>query len=266
MATATAKKAAASAKTSSSTAVATRKAGALVDVKAIQEKLKQQAAAINDKVAPASGITIQVTQSKQFKFPDGTTADSFQGVIVDFVSANLFYEGAYDKDNIQPPACFAIGESPLTLVPSDNSPVRQSDACKGCPMNDFGSAGKGKACKNTRVLAVLPPDADADTPIWLLKVSPTALKRYDSYVRSVASAFGMPPVAVVTTFGFDENSDYASLTFSNPEPNENLGVCYERQEEAKKLLFTEPDVSQYQAEQQAGKGSKPAAKKAAVRR
>jgi hypothetical protein len=258
---ATAKKAAASAKTSSSTAVAVKKTGQLADVKSIQEALKKQAADLANKVAPASGITIQVTQSKQFKFPDGNTADTFQGVIVDFVSANLFYEGAYDKDNIQPPACFAIGESPLTLVPSDNSPVKQSDQCKGCPMNDFGSAGKGKACKNTRVLAVLPPDADADTPIWLLKVSPTALKRFDSYVRSVASAFGMPPVAVVTTFGFDEGSDYASLTFSDPQANENIAICYERQEEAKKLLFTEPDVSQFQAEQPKGKA--PAKKVAA---
>ena len=172
-----------------STAVAVKKTGAVVSITEIQNQLKAQAAAINEKVAPASGITIQVSQSKEFKFPDGTKGDEFECVIVDFTSVNFFYEGEYDKDNITPPACFAVGNNPLQLVPSDNSPNKQNDTCKGCPMNEFGSAGKGKACKNQRLLAVLPPDATEDTPIWLLKVSPTAIKAFDSYVRSVASAF-----------------------------------------------------------------------------
>lgn len=230
-----------------STAVAVKKTGAVVSITEIQNQLKAQAAAINEKVAPASGITIQVSQSKEFKFPDGTKGDEFECVIVDFTSVNFFYEGEYDKDNITPPACFAVGNNPLQLVPSDNSPNKQNDTCKGCPMNEFGSAGKGKACKNQRLLAVLPPDATEDTPIWLLKVSPTAIKAFDSYVRSVASAFQMPPVAVVTKVSFDENSDYPSLRFGDPQQNDNLAVHYARQEEAKKLLEAEPDVSQYAA-------------------
>lgn len=246
-------------KTSTAVAVKKPSGGAVVD---IQAQLRKQAEELAGKVAPASGITIQVSQAKEFKFPDGTKSDEFQCVILDFVSANFFYEGEYDKDNISPPACFALGSNPLQLVPSDNSPVKQSDECKGCPMNEFGSAGKGKACKNTRVLAVLPPDATEDTPIWLLKVSPTAIKAYDSYVRSVASAFQMPPVSVVTTVSFDEGSDYPSLRFGDPQPNENLAVHFGRQEEARKLLETEPDVSQYGAQQAAKAPKRPAAKSA----
>jgi len=237
---------------SKSTAVATTKktGGAVVSVAEIQAQLKAQAEALNGKVAPASGITIQVSQSKEFKLPDGTKADELDVVILDFVSSNVFYEGEYDKDNISPPACFAIGENPLALVPSDNSPLKQANECKGCPMNEFGSSGKGKACKNTRVLAVMPAEANDETPIWLLKVSPTAIKAFDSYVRSVAATFQMPPVAVVTKVSFDENSDYPSLRFGDPQPNENLAVHFARQEEAKTLLQTEPDVSQYGAAQE----------------
>ena len=251
---------------SKSTAVAVKKTGSIVSVAEIQARLKEQAAALADKVAPASGITIQVSQSKEFKFPDGTKADSFECVIVDFVSANYFYEGAYDKDNITPPACFAIGSNPLQLVPSDNSPNKQNDTCKGCPMNEFGSSGKGKACKNSRVLAVLPPDASDDTPMWLLKVSPTAIKAFDSYVRSVASTFQMPPVAVVTTVSFDENCEYPSLRFGDPQANENLGVHYARVAEAGELLATEPDVSQYEAAQTAKAPAKRPAAKTPARR
>lgn len=252
-------KAPAAKKTSTAVAVKKPTGGAIVS---IQEALKKQAQELNEKVAPASGITIGVTQAKEFRLPDGQKVDELQVVIVDFTSANYFYEGEYDKDNIQPPACFAIGTNPLNLVPSDNSPAKQNDTCKGCPMNEFGSAGKGKACKNTRVLAVLPPDATEDTPIWLLKVSPTAIKGFDSYVRSVASTFQMPPISVVTTVSFDPNSDYASLRFGDPQPNENLAAHFNRQDEARKLLAEEPDVSQYGA-QQAKPAKRPQAKAAA---
>lgn len=243
-----------------STAVAVRKssAGAVVSIK---DALRAQAEKLAERTAPASGIAIQVSQSKEFKLPDGTKARELDLVVVDFISANLFYEGTYDPNNITPPACFAIGDNPRELVPSDNSPVRQNDTCKGCPMNEFGSAGNGKACKNTRVLAVLPPDADEDTPMWLLKVSPTALKAWDGFVMSVQRTFQMPPIAVVTKVSFDENLDYPSLRFSVAEPNEALEVHYARQEEARQLLVQEPDVSTYEAPKPAPR-AKPAAKTA----
>lgn len=234
------------------TAVAVKKptAGNIVSIK---EALKKQAAEMNDKVAPASGMTIQVTQDKQFKFPDGTSANSFNGVIVDFMSKNAFYPGKYDQKNIVPPVCFALGSNPLKMVPSNNSPELQSESCQACPNNEFGSAGDGKACKNARVLAVLPPDADEDSPIWLLNISPTALKAFDSYVRSIASVFESPPIAVVTTFSFDESKTYASIRCSDPQPNENIAAHFARQDDARKLLAVEPDVSKYE---------KPAAKPA----
>ncbi len=183
-------------------------------------------------------------------------------VIVDFISVNNFYEGAYDPKNISPPACFAIGTVPTQMAPSINSPARQSDNCAGCPMNQFGSAGDGKACKNMRRLAVLPPDADEDTPLLILDVSPTGLKSFDGYVRSAASKFNLPPVGLVTQITFAEDVSYASLRFGNPQPNENAGAHWERRTEAMDRLTQEPDVSGYTAAPPArGRGSKPAARR-----
>jgi hypothetical protein len=227
-----------------STAVAVKKTGGS-NIVSIKEALAKQAAALNERIAPASGVSIQI-KDKQFVFPDGTKSDTFEGVIVDFASMNAFYPGKYDPKNIVPPACFAIGTNPLQLVPSKNSPELQADTCQECPNNEFGSSGEGKACKNQRKLAILPPDADKDTPIWTLNVSPTALKAFDSYVRSVANVFGMPPVAVVTTFSLDPNLDYPSVRFGNPVANENLEAHFSRQDEARKLVTAEPDVSSYQ--------------------
>ena len=227
------------------TAVAVKKASN-ANIVSIQEALKAQAEAVNDKVAPASGNSIRVTQDKQFLLPDGTkTPGPLELVIMDFTSKNSFYEGAYDPKNITPPACFAIGSNPMKLVPSKNSPVAQATDCASCPMNQFGSSGTGKACKNSRVLAVLPPDADENTPLWLLSTSATANKGFDGFVSGVARVFQMPPVGVVTTVGFDPNETYAKLVFSNPQPNPNVAGHFARQEEAKAMLAVEPDTSSY---------------------
>lgn len=228
-----------------STALAVKKAtgGQLVDIKA---QMAAELADLADRTAPAGGDKIQL-KNKQFCLPDGAKVDELQVVIVDFIATNNFYEGVYDPKNIVPPTCFAIGQIPTALVPSDNAPVKQSDACGTCPMNQFGSSGDGKACKNMRRLAVLPPDADADTPLLILDVSPTGLKSFDGYVRSAASKFHMLPIGLVTTVTFDPGVDYPSLRFGEPQPNENMEAHWGRRGEALERLSQEPDVSGYEA-------------------
>ena len=255
----------ATAKKTTSTAVAVKKpaSGAIVS---IQEQLKAQAAAAASKIAPAGGNKIRYSKGK-FVLPDGSEAETLDVVVVDFASVNLYYESGYDKDNIVPPNCFAIHPEPKGMVPSANSPDKQCDDCGSCPHNQFGSAGAGKACKNTRLLAVLPPDADADTPMWLLSVPPTAIKGFDGYVGSVLRTFQMPPVAVVTTVSLDPNEDYFKPLFGDARPNDNLEVHFARREEAEELLAVEPDVSSFgQAKAAPARKSAPARKAAGARR
>lgn len=251
-----------------STAVAVKKTSgtlATTDVRAMLEAMVAQNA---KKTAPAGGNAIRVTQDKHMILPDGSKTTEMQVVVIEFTSRNEFYEGAFDKNNIRPPACFAIGDVPTELVPSPNSPTKQAESCSVCPMNVFGSAGTGKACKNTRMLAVLPPDADESTPIWTIKVSPTAIKGFDGYVKNVQRMFGVPPVGVVTTVTFDENADYAQLKFSDPTPNENAGIHLARLTEAREILATEPDVSAFDAPAATPtrKGAAPAKRHPAVAR
>lgn len=249
-----------------STAVAVKKPTSSAIV-SIQEQLKAQLAAQAGKIGAPSGINIRLTQDKKFTLPDGSShAGPLDLVVVDFVSRNMFYEGTYDPNNITSPVCFAINSVPRDMVPSDNSPAKQNDDCPSCPMNQFGSSGKGKACKNTRLLAVLPPDADEDTPLWLLTVSPTAIKGFDGFVGSVARTFQMPPIGVTVSVDFDPNQTYASLTFSDPRPNENLEAHFSRQAEATELLNTEPDYSAFAAAPVKAAPQRPVARKPAVAR
>jgi hypothetical protein len=228
-----------------STAVAVKASSNIVS---IQEALKLQVAGMANRVAPPTGSTIRLTQDKQFSLPDGSkTPGPLELVVVEFTNKNVFYETAFDQKNPTPPACFAIGNDIKNMAPSKNSPVAQCIDCAGCPMNAFGSKGNGKACANTKLLAVLPPDADADTPLWLMNVSPTAGKGFDKFVGDAARIFQMPPVGVVVTVGFNPNETYAQLVFSDPKPNANVADHFARQDEARQMLAAEPDVSGFVA-------------------
>ncbi len=231
-----------------STAVAVKTNSNVISIK---DALKAQAAGVSERTAPAGGSQIRITQDKYFVLPDGTkTNGPLDLVVVDFAAENRYYATGFDSKNVVPPNCFALGSNPLRLVPSAKSPELQAQECNICPQNEFGSNpnGKGgKACNNTRILAVLPPDADDKTPMWKLGVSATACKSFDGFVTSVARIFEMPPVGVVVKVGFDDSVTYAKLVFSDPQPNENVTIHFARQDEAKAMLAVEPDVSKFVA-------------------
>lgn len=228
------------------TAIAKAKVNLPVDVNAAMAAEMEQ---IQKRISAPSGDRIMVTQGKTFKLPNGSELDELEAVVVDFCAANFYYTEAYDRGNVVPPACFALGLEPAGLVASDNSPDKQCASCAACWANQFGSSGKGKACQNTRLLALLTPDADAETPLYLLKVSPTAIKNFDAHVNSVANSFKMPVRAVVTQISFSQESEYATLCFKTLRPAEKdlLLMAHNRLEEARKRLLTEPDVSALKA-------------------
>lgn len=254
-----------------STAVAVPKSTSVVSV---QEMMAKQLEALQGKTAPSSGIKVRATQDKQMLLPDGTkTPGPIDVVILDFVSENVWYEGDFDRNNITPPNCFAIGDIPAQLAPSPNSPDKQGDedgACAGCAMNAWGSGKNGgKACKNSRKLAVIQVTEDTDpatAPIWILQTSPTAIKGFDAYVKTVVSTFKCPPAGVITRVGFDESQTYTTFVFGDPVPNEDVAACFGRIEEARKLLMEEPDVSGFGAPKPAQKKAAPARRPATARR
>jgi hypothetical protein len=223
---------------------------ALVVPAALRAQLEAEAKGMASRIAAPGGDFIKLTKDKNFKLPDGTKHPGpLTVVILDFVSGNFFYDRPYKDGEITPPACFALGLEPTSLVPSKTSPVKQSDNCKDCPNNQFGSKGDGKACQNNRIVALVagtePEGADVNSPMYLLKISPTGVKAFDGYIASVRGQFGYGPIVVTTDVFFDPSVDYQSLRFGNPQPNRNIEVHMTRRIAARQRLLQEPDVSQY---------------------
>jgi hypothetical protein len=216
------------------------------------ELLAKQVAEVQKKVAAPSGDRIKMNGNSSFTLPNGQDGAEIEVVIVDFVSSNLFYDRAFDANNPSPPACFAVGDEPSLLIPVADSPDKQSETCATCPNNQFGSAGRGKACKNTRLLAVTPvaeEDDDSELPIWILSVPPTSIKAIDGYVHKLAMKQKITPIGVVTRISLDRSTTFSAPRFEDVRPlrDDELARVFPMIEEAKDRLRAVPDFTQYQA-------------------
>jgi len=236
----------------------------------LKEQIAQQAAQISNTVGSSGGNRIRITQGKKFVSPDGEESSGpIYVVILDHNSQNHYFPNPFDRDNPEPPTCFALSEPASVggridnLVPSPNSPEVQSSDCNSCPMNQFGTdaRGRGKACKNTYVLAVMASDEEdpAEADINLLTISPSGLKRYGSYVKTLASK-GAIPMTVITELSFDPDEDYPTLYFKATEPNPNLETHWTRLAEAQTMLREEPDLTT-RTEESSSRTKKKASKK-----
>lgn len=212
----------------------------------IEEQLKNEVSGIQARISAPAGDRVRMINNSHFSLPDGSDAQELEGVVVDFMSANLFFEGAFDKDNPSAPGCFAVGPEPSTLIPTDNSPNKQAETCSSCPNNQFGSAGKGKACKNTRLLAIKPVNAENDN-IYVLSVPPTSIKAFDGYVHTLAGKHRLPPVGVLTRVTLDKTETFAAPRFEvvRPLTADELPEMMEARAMARERLSAEPDFTQY---------------------
>jgi len=138
---------------------------------------------------------------------DPVAGNKLQVVILAGPVERLYYSSRYDPTKIVGPDCFAIAQSAVGMSPSPASPQAQHSTCEGCPKNEWGSAsngGKGKACRETRRLLMIPadsiasPDAIAGAEVAALRPPVTSLKNYANYVQTIASVMRRPPLGVIT--------------------------------------------------------------------
>ena len=123
-----------------------------------------------------------------------------------------WYAGAYnpDADGVGPD-CFSNDSE----RPDPTAPAAQSETCALCPNNAWGSgtdqhgdATKGKACADTKHLAVLVPGFGIHT----FKLPPASLKNFGLYLKQL-TANSIPMDKVKTLVGFDLTVTHPVLVF-----------------------------------------------------
>jgi hypothetical protein len=142
------------------------------------------------------------------------------------------------------------------MAPHEEAPEKVSAACKGCKMNEFGTAerGKGKACKNTIRLACIPagtisngrfeafddPDAFAGAQVAYFGVPPTSISAWGAYVKSVAGALKRPPFGVFTRIKVSPDPKkqvVVSFELLGPAPSELAAVLMKAHDAARESII-----------------------------
>jgi len=207
-------------------------------------------------------------------------------IILGSILENVHYEGAYDPESNTGPDCFAFGTTEEEMIPHKDVVDPVHPTCTGCPNNQWGTAdrGKGKACRNTRRLAVIPAgildkagDFEAfenagdleSEPIAYLKLPITSVRGYATMVKQVAGVFKRPPHGVFTKVEVipDEKTQF-KVVFETlgKVPNKLLSLVMERHAEAVEAIdfpYTPPDDDDVKPQKRKKNVKKAAAKKPA---
>lgn len=229
------------------------------DLASIDQELAERAAQVREQVGQPESKKITVDRNGNFKGPgDLVFGNELTVCVVDFCSANDYYTASYDPNNARPPVCFARGRAIADMYPEDTAPEPQSENCASCPHNQFGSRGNGKACKNTRNLAVVLADEleglkEGETPeMYLLPVPPTGLKSFDAFALQAARLYDGPPIKALVTIKVVQQGNYNTLQFTMPEPNPHYREVFPLMDAAEELIGRLPNLSKYEPTKKAG--------------
>lgn len=123
---------------------------------------------------------------------------------------NSLYINKFDPNNIVSPMCFAMSEDGEEMAPHENSFKKQGGedgSCLGCEHAEWGSdpnspSGRGKMCKETRRLGVIPASALTDgiakAQIAIFNVPVTSTGAWGNYVHTLAATAKRPAWSVIT--------------------------------------------------------------------
>lgn len=159
-------------------------------------------------------------KSSRFRIKDGDTETLLNTLELEvvIVGANprlskTWYAKKWDA-NAEPsaPDCYSLDG----VSPAADAEDPQSDLCASCPKNAWGSAVADngqqlKACRDHKRLAVVAAD-DASGPVYLLEVTPAALKGLNQYQRELTMR-GIPAEVVKTKVSFDSDASFPKLKF-----------------------------------------------------
>lgn len=132
--------------------------------------------------------------------------------------ANVLENRQFDPNKPENPVCFALALGDGEMIPHPQAKAKKSDTCLNCKYNQWGSApngGRGKACKESRRMVVLPQSAvqvpypnGSTIPAEAgsvkkaaaasASIPATSIKNWANYTAQLAGEYRRPAWAMVT--------------------------------------------------------------------
>lgn len=157
-----------------------------------QELLERQAEAAQSMRTSGSFITFKNANLKV----DGQSVPNNEADVrvLAAVSERAWYDGAYDPDSPQVPACYALDST----APHPEAQNPQSESCATCPKNKWGTAparpgsnvpGRGKACREgARVIMVAANTPLKTAAMHTAKIPVTSLGSINNFIGRCQAA------------------------------------------------------------------------------
>lgn len=177
--------------------------------------------------------------------------DKLNVVVIDFVLENGIFREKYNALKPASPMCYALGREEDELMPHEFCEEPQHTDCGSCPNNEWGSdpdGGRGKACKNTRRIGVIPADAILKgveaikkSNVVMCKLPVTSIKIFSKFVNQVTRVLNRPPFGVIVELSLTPNP--ATIFQVNWKIMEEitddaiLEALYEKSVATEKLMF-----------------------------
>ena len=166
-------------------------------------KLQDQRSAL----PPPTSSRIRAVAKEGFKLPDESILDELEAVVLDVRYINALYIKPFKRGESEIPGCWSVSSDANIMVPDETCTKPRCADCKACPMNEFGSKGNGKSCKNTIRLALVAPDATDKTTPYILDLAPTSTSMFLKVLRGLT----VPMQCVVMNFSLDSKVEYPKV-------------------------------------------------------
>lgn len=177
--------------------------------------------------------------------------DKINVIIVAFVLENAWFKNPYNPLKTESPVCYAMGAEEEGMVPHEDSEEPQHTDCATCPKNEWGSAGggsRGKACKNSRRIFVIPADSVKDGVEGIKKANlvgcklpVTSLKAFSKHINNIVKVLNTVPFGVVCELSVtpsNENIFSVNWKIMDQITDEALlQALYAKHEAAEKLCY-----------------------------
>ncbi len=154
------------------------------------------------KIPSGGGLTFEIPGEDEDE-PDVVT--EIRGVILYHYPVNAYWRDAYNGTNV-PPDCASM---------DGKKGIRQETGeiidCASCPHNQFGSEGKGKACKNTHRCYIL---REGNPIPLLLTLPPTSLKYLRNYLGKKILLKGLRSFDAITKITLKKEKSSGGITYS----------------------------------------------------
>jgi len=173
-------------------------------------KLQEQ----HNALPPPTSARIRPVAKEGFKLPDESILEELDGIVVDIRYVNALYLKPYKKGEIETPTCWVVSQDYNNMSPDEACEKPRCEECAICPMNEYGSKGAAKACKNVIRLAIVPPDATDKTQPFIMDLAPTSTTSFLKVLRGLK----VPMQTVVMNFKLDPKIDYPKVHTSLLSP------------------------------------------------